>query len=672
MYSTFFATTPPRLPLRASIDVTYRCTNNCLHCWLVEPDTVKGIGCELTTGEWINIIDQARALGTREWAISGGEPLLRDDFAEILSYIKQKSTFVSVFSNGTCLSMYPADLWLGCDLQISLYGATPSVHDHITRCDGSFERTMEGIRLLLKTRVAFTIRVFPLKDNFSQWPQMLELAGSLTKNVRVGASWLHLSANADELKNAEIRSQRLDPDHVISVDPPNLCYDERFGNAEECRKMLSDNRLFAGCIAGRNEFHIDPYGKMSFCLCVKDPRMRYDLRSGSVSEAWETFIPSLSDIIRGDEKYSVTCQTCDQRMECKWCSVYSYLEHREHGRPVEYLCQISDQTIQFKENWRRHHRRFFEIAGISIQVDSDRPIGDGEFDKRFDSFKRQSPAADVVRLEHHYGLPKIADHQMGKKIFHRAPWKVYEKENGWIYISYIDSPPERWLQITVFNKDYSHAHIYNDPDFFAADKSFNSLAHYTTDQMWIAHLLSFREGFYVHSAGVEMNGHSLLFIGHSEAGKSTTTRMFAAKATVLCDDRNIVRRWRDGWYAHGSWSHGEIPAVSSKGAPLRAVFFIEKSRTNRLIALNDHSKRKQLLLSCLIRPVITPEWWELTLPLVDDLARSVPFYSMEFDKSGAIVPMIERLLKKLPSDAERSPDVNIVSIAPGVEYDIAC
>ncbi len=58
----------PRLPLKGSIDLTYRCNNRCRHCWLW---TDRGEG-ELTKEEICDIVDQARAMGCREWAISGG------------------------------------------------------------------------------------------------------------------------------------------------------------------------------------------------------------------------------------------------------------------------------------------------------------------------------------------------------------------------------------------------------------------------------------------------------------------------------------------------------------------------------------------------------------------------------------------------------------------------
>lgn len=80
-------TAPPRLPLKASIDLTYRCNNRCRHCWVWTADDSAERARELTTDDWRAVVHQARALGTREWSISGGEPLLRHDFAELFEYV---------------------------------------------------------------------------------------------------------------------------------------------------------------------------------------------------------------------------------------------------------------------------------------------------------------------------------------------------------------------------------------------------------------------------------------------------------------------------------------------------------------------------------------------------------------------------------------------------------
>jgi MoaA/NifB/PqqE/SkfB family radical SAM enzyme len=94
----------PRLPLEGELDLTYRCNNNCRHCWVRLAPAASERSQELTFDEIRGIIDQGRRLGTREWAISGGEPMLRPDFSEIFDYITRKSTAYSLNTNGTLIT----------------------------------------------------------------------------------------------------------------------------------------------------------------------------------------------------------------------------------------------------------------------------------------------------------------------------------------------------------------------------------------------------------------------------------------------------------------------------------------------------------------------------------------------------------------------------------------
>lgn len=79
------------LPLEASIDLTYRCNNNCRHCWLRIAPSAPEKKKELSFEEIKDIVEQSRKLGTRKWSISGGEPMLRPDFADIFEYITSRS-----------------------------------------------------------------------------------------------------------------------------------------------------------------------------------------------------------------------------------------------------------------------------------------------------------------------------------------------------------------------------------------------------------------------------------------------------------------------------------------------------------------------------------------------------------------------------------------------------
>ena len=135
----------------------------------------------------------------------------------------------------------------------------------------------------------------------------------------------------------------------------------------------------------------------------------------------------------------------------------------------------------------------------------------------------------------------------------------------------------------------------------------------------------------------------MLFVGHSEAGKSTTVKFLQDRAQILCDDRNIVRREAGGFRVYGTWSHGEVPLVSAASAPLRAVLFLKQSSNNRLVPVNDRREALKRLLACVIRPMETTGWWQKTLSVIEALAREVPSYIMEFDKSGRIVDKLLEL-----------------------------
>ena len=160
--------TLPRLPLRGSIDLTYRCNNNCRHCWLHVPATAPEQ--ELSLDEIRRIADEARAMGCREWSISGGEPMLRPDFPEIFDYLTHRARSYTLNTNGTLVTSEIARLLTrkGSKM-VALYGATPEVHDQITRNPGSFDAVMRGFRYLKEAGAGFTVQLIPMRDNYRQF-----------------------------------------------------------------------------------------------------------------------------------------------------------------------------------------------------------------------------------------------------------------------------------------------------------------------------------------------------------------------------------------------------------------------------------------------------------------------------------------------------------------------
>ncbi len=639
----------PRIPLAGNIDLTYRCNNDCLHCWLNIPAGDKQVKKELSFKEIKDIVNQAREMGCQRWTISGGEPMLRPDFPEIFDYITSRSVSYSINANGTLITPNIAKLLKrkGAKM-VALYGATTDVHDQITRNPGSFEATMRGLRYLKEAGAGFTVQIVPMKDNFHQFKDMVRLAESLSKRYRIGAPWLYLSACGDMDINKSIRAQRLDPKDVIELDKPDMSYEEwRNKNEEHCQLDFSDNgHFFSSCISTRRDFHIDPYGRMSFCCFIKDPDFRYDLRKGSLRECWDEFIPSLARKVKVNKEYLENCGSCELRNNCRWCPVYGYLEHRRFTAKVNYLCEVAKENRKFKENWKKEHRRYYRIADITIQVDSDLSIKNSTFHPKFKQFEVKGPGEDNISIRHHFSLPDLDGKDLGNEVYRKAPWAVYKKDNSWIYLGISPTPEDKNLyQLAVFNADHSRTRIYNGnnkEDSFLKG-NLHSLTMFPSDQILLARVLADREGCYLHSCGVNFEGRGLLFAGHSEAGKSTIASLLKGKAEILCDDRIIVRKRPEGFKIYGTWSHGDVPDVSANSAPLKAILFLEKAEENRIIALNDKKEITKRLLSCLIMPFVTTDWWNKTLLVVDKVVEVVPCYILRFDKSGGVINLLRKL-----------------------------
>ncbi|MBW6467277.1 MAG: radical SAM protein [Brevefilum sp.] len=637
------------------LDLTYRCNNHCLHCWLWEPSTAEIVKQELTFDEICQVVDEARQMGCQAWKISGGEPMLRPDFPEIFGYITHKAIHYSLNTNGTLITPEIARLMTRKGRKmVVLYGATAQVHDQVTRNPGSFEAMLRGLAYLREAGAHFEIQIIPMRANIHQYEKMLALAQELSPHMRIGSSWLFLSASGAKACNAAIQNQRLAPIDVINIDPPypfedfpaQKSADEQDSIHTCLNGNTADDRLFAGCIEKRRNFHIDPFGQMSFCYYVKDRSLRYDLMQGSFQEAWDEFIPSLAEIVHGGPEYQENCGSCNQRSDCHWCPVYAYLEHGRYSAKIAYLCDIAAETRRYKEEWRSSHIRYFQIAGMTIQVSADSPFSDATFHKKLSKFQISEPGEDIIGLHHVSHIPDRSEVRIGKEIYHKRPWAIFQHKDSFTYMGI---PPEvvneSMFIRAIFNHGHTQGTIYH-PTPFKDRHGLESLTSFTTDQILLAPVLADRQAFLIHAAGLIIDGQGILFVGHSEAGKSTMLKMLRDKGEILCDDRIILRRWPEGFRIHGTWSHGELPDISPSSAPLRAIFYLEQADKNTLIPIENSKERFSLIVTYVIKSLQTADWWEKILDVTGKVASEVPAYKLQFDLSGDIIGLLEQLLQQ--------------------------
>ena len=288
---------------------------------------------------------------------------------------------------------------------------------------------------------------------------------------------------------------------------------------------------------------------------------------------------------------------------------------------------------------------YYQIAGITIAVSSDLSIVEDTFHPKFRQFEVREPGDDTIYLHHHFHLLDIERHAPGAKVYDYSPWEIYQSSKNYTYVwTSGASRSNGSRRAAVFSRDHARGVIYNDEISRAAYCAGNlrSLTMFPTDQILLTRLLGDRNGCMLHSSGLILDKKGLLFVGHSDAGKSTISRMMKPAATILCDDRNIVRETADGFKLYGTWSHGDVEEVSSECAGLKAVFFLKQAHDNHIARLENTSLNLQNLLACLVKSFVTAAWWNKTLDTIGELVRCVPCYELHFDRSGKIVPMIAK------------------------------
>jgi hypothetical protein len=304
----------------------------------------------------------------------------------------------------------------------------------------------------------------------------------------------------------------------------------------------------------------------------------------------------------------------------------------------------------------RTDRRWFQIGGITIQVDADRPITRQTFAPKFDAFEVDGFGADTIFIHHRFGLPDLQGRDLGRQVYRKTPWAVFERPDAWFYLGSIrDRDDTRLVTFAEFDREHRRGTIYSSGEDQFVQGHLNSLTMFPTDQVVLARVLAGRQACYLHSSAVIVEGAGLLFLGHSGAGKSTMAGMLDGRAQLLCDDRNIVRRWPDGFRVHGTWSHGEIPRVSAASAPLRAILLLTKAEENRLVKVADRVRLATVLPACTIKPVVDAGWWEKSLDLIETMMNEIPCYEMRFDQSGGIVPALIELARSFPPTSRMEP-----------------
>jgi radical SAM protein with 4Fe4S-binding SPASM domain len=331
------------------LELTARCNNNCRHCYINLPAADQAAqSSELSLAEIDAIASQAVEMGAIWCVLTGGEPLLRADFADVYMLLKRKGLLVSVFTNATLVrsghialfKKYPPR-----DIEVTIYGSTPESYERVTRRPGSFSAFAGGLEALFASGVRVRLKAMALRSNLEDMQAIAAFGRSRTKDFYRFDPQLHLRFDGDPQRNAEIQLERLTPAEIVALERAD---EKRFGALQKgCETLIGQDRthrlcdhLFH-CGAGKSSFSIGYDGTFRLCSSLWAPGTTVNLRETSLRAAWEALVPAVRDMRSSDANYLNTCIKCEIVNLCLHCAAHAYLETGALDGVTPYFCEVA-------------------------------------------------------------------------------------------------------------------------------------------------------------------------------------------------------------------------------------------------------------------------------------------------------------------------------------------
>jgi radical SAM protein with 4Fe4S-binding SPASM domain len=269
------------LPILSEVAVTWRCNIKCQFCYasctcIAESDDEAGME-ELPTSDVKKILDIIRNdAEVPSVSFTGGEPVLRNDLAELVAYASGTLKMrVNLITNGTLINKKTAKALKKAGLasaQVSIESPDPEVHDRIVGVENAFQASVDGLLALKDAGISVHPHATLCSLNRHTLPQMAVFAKSLgvdrfSLNMIIPAGRGiagDLAVKYSEIEELvlEIKSAAEKTDvRFMWYSPTPMCL----------FNPVSHEMGNKGCSACEGLLSVDPYGRVLPCSSWKEP-----------------------------------------------------------------------------------------------------------------------------------------------------------------------------------------------------------------------------------------------------------------------------------------------------------------------------------------------------------------------------------------------------------------
>jgi radical SAM protein with 4Fe4S-binding SPASM domain len=302
----------PSAPYRMDLAITYRCNNDCSHCYNARSRRFP----EMEPSQWKKVIDKVWALRIPHVVFTGGEPTLYHGLPELVAYAEEKGLITGLNTNGRKLAdqnFLDSLIKAGLDhVQITLESHQPEVHDRMVAAKGAWSETVKGLQNVLATRLYVMTNTTLLTHNSPQ------VEGTLHFLAKLGVPTVGLNALIYAGKGAEVDTGLHEEDLPPLLEKARQITDANgqrliwYTPTQYCHfNPIQLNLGVKGCTAALYNMCVEPNGDVIPCQSY------YHSLGNLLEQPWQAIWEHpLALQLRNRTNIPEGCQACDFLAEC--------------------------------------------------------------------------------------------------------------------------------------------------------------------------------------------------------------------------------------------------------------------------------------------------------------------------------------------------------------------
>ncbi len=327
------------IPVSGTFELTSRCNFRCEMCYVHDECHSSD---RLSTEQWLALANDVKKAGTLFLLLTGGEPLLREDFSYLYTELKKMGFMVSINTNGSLLHKY-FDLFKKyppARVNISLYGADDDSYEKLCK-NKAFSQVIENVKALKEIGISVKFNTVFTHRNRHQYKEIIDIAAELNVPLSTTAyAYPQVRLDRDFGENTGRMSWEDAAQCTVDCEKYRL----RDGDfSERAKKILAEpdeekcDRV--SCRAGRAAYWITSDGIMQACGML--PKIQIDVMKVGFEAAWRQLVAEVKDI-----RLPKKCVNCKYANICHSCAAMCYAETGHFDQVPEYICQVSKRVYE--------------------------------------------------------------------------------------------------------------------------------------------------------------------------------------------------------------------------------------------------------------------------------------------------------------------------------------